>query len=107
MVLLGKKHACFNCASKYYDLDKLAAICPKCGADPRDDPSGDQEQDFITHKRTGKRTSSKPTSRKRTNPANYGEGADDEDEDEEDTAFAPNEGFDDIDAVPPDEDDEI
>jgi uncharacterized protein (TIGR02300 family) len=32
---LGIKHACFNCGTKFYDLAKSAAICPKCGADQR------------------------------------------------------------------------
>ena len=32
---LGIKHECFNCATKFYDLGKPAAICPKCGADQK------------------------------------------------------------------------
>lgn len=35
---LGTKHVCFKCKSKFYDLKKPAAICPKCGADQRDAP---------------------------------------------------------------------
>jgi uncharacterized protein (TIGR02300 family) len=32
---LGIKHECFNCATKFYDLGKPEAICPKCGADQK------------------------------------------------------------------------
>ncbi len=33
---LGVKHTCFNCETRFYDLHKPQAICPKCGADQRD-----------------------------------------------------------------------
>ena len=29
---LGKKFDCFNCHTKFYNLGKPEAICPKCGA---------------------------------------------------------------------------
>jgi uncharacterized protein (TIGR02300 family) len=32
---LGIKHECFNCGTKFYDLGKSEAICPKCGADQK------------------------------------------------------------------------
>ncbi len=32
---LGTKYECFNCGTKFYDLGKAEAICPKCGADQR------------------------------------------------------------------------
>jgi uncharacterized protein (TIGR02300 family) len=32
---LGVKHECFNCGTKFYDLGKAEAICPKCGADQK------------------------------------------------------------------------
>jgi uncharacterized protein (TIGR02300 family) len=35
---LGTKHTCFKCSTKFYDLKKLPAICPKCGADQKDTP---------------------------------------------------------------------
>ncbi|MEE8393226.1 MAG: TIGR02300 family protein [Rhodospirillales bacterium] len=28
---LGKKHLCPSCDSRFYDLNRKAAICPKCG----------------------------------------------------------------------------
>ncbi len=33
---LGTKHLCFKCGTKFYDLKKPQAVCPKCGADQKD-----------------------------------------------------------------------
>lgn len=33
---LGTKYDCYNCGTKFYDLGKPEAVCPKCGADQRD-----------------------------------------------------------------------
>lgn len=33
---LGTKHECFSCGTKFYDLGKNDAICPKCGANQKD-----------------------------------------------------------------------
>ncbi|HVN37671.1 MAG TPA: FYDLN acid domain-containing protein, partial [Myxococcota bacterium] len=35
---LGTKYSCFKCGSKFYDLNRPKALCPKCGADQRDAP---------------------------------------------------------------------
>jgi uncharacterized protein (TIGR02300 family) len=35
---LGTKHTCWKCGTKFYDLKKPAAICPKCGANAREAP---------------------------------------------------------------------
>lgn len=35
---LGTKHTCFKCSTKFYDMNKPAPICPKCGADQRESP---------------------------------------------------------------------
>jgi uncharacterized protein (TIGR02300 family) len=35
---LGVKHTCWKCSTKFYDLKKANALCPKCGADPRAAP---------------------------------------------------------------------
>lgn len=32
---LGSKYECYNCGTKFYDLGKPEALCPKCGADQR------------------------------------------------------------------------
>lgn len=36
---LGAKHVCYKCSTKFYDMKKPEAICPKCGADQRDSPA--------------------------------------------------------------------
>ncbi|HWV39406.1 MAG TPA: FYDLN acid domain-containing protein [Vulgatibacter sp.] len=36
---LGSRHVCWKCGSKFYDLNKPNPSCPKCGADPREDPA--------------------------------------------------------------------
>lgn len=36
---LGNKFVCFKCETKFYDLKKPDAICPKCGADQRESPA--------------------------------------------------------------------
>lgn len=33
---LGTKYDCYNCGTKFYDLGKGEALCPKCGADQKD-----------------------------------------------------------------------
>ncbi len=35
---LGRKWACFSCATRFYDLNKPVPLCPKCGADQRESP---------------------------------------------------------------------
>jgi len=35
---LGVKHTCWKCGTKFYDLKKAGAVCPKCGSDPRAAP---------------------------------------------------------------------
>jgi uncharacterized protein (TIGR02300 family) len=32
---LGNKFECYNCSTKFYDLGKSEALCPKCGADQK------------------------------------------------------------------------
>jgi uncharacterized protein (TIGR02300 family) len=33
---LGTKFECFSCGTRFYDLGKAEAICPKCGANQKD-----------------------------------------------------------------------
>ena len=35
---LGYKYVCFECSTKFYDLNKPEPVCPKCEADQRDRP---------------------------------------------------------------------
>jgi len=36
---LGRKHTCWKCGTRFYDLKKATPVCPKCGADPRESPA--------------------------------------------------------------------
>jgi hypothetical protein len=36
MADLGKKFECYNCRTKFYNLGKPEALCPKCGANQKD-----------------------------------------------------------------------
>jgi hypothetical protein len=38
---LGKKFTCFNCGTKFYNLGKPEALCPKCGANQKNAKSDD------------------------------------------------------------------
>jgi hypothetical protein len=38
---LGKKFTCYNCSTKFYNLGKPEAICPKCGANQKNAKSDD------------------------------------------------------------------
>ncbi|MGK2859655.1 MAG: TIGR02300 family protein [Thermoanaerobaculia bacterium] len=33
---LGTKYICYSCQTKFYDLGRTSAVCPKCGADQKD-----------------------------------------------------------------------
>ena len=35
-IKLGNKFDCFSCGTKFYDLGKSEALCPKCGANQKD-----------------------------------------------------------------------
>jgi hypothetical protein len=39
---LGKKFECFNCRTKFYDLGKPEAVCPKCGSNQKDAKEGEE-----------------------------------------------------------------
>ncbi|MFT4622919.1 MAG: hypothetical protein ACI8PZ_001575 [Myxococcota bacterium] len=36
---LGNRYICFSCGTKFYDLQRPAALCPECGTDQVDAPS--------------------------------------------------------------------
>lgn len=35
---MGKKHTCFSCNTKFYDLNKSQKVCPKCKMDQANKP---------------------------------------------------------------------
>lgn len=34
----GTKHTCYSCATKFYDMNRGEAVCPKCGANQKEAP---------------------------------------------------------------------
>jgi hypothetical protein len=44
---LGKKYTCFKCTCKFYDLSRPEPLCPRCGADQREDPNPDPREAFL------------------------------------------------------------
>jgi hypothetical protein len=38
---LGKKYECYNCRTKFYNLGRPEAICPRCGANQKDAKTDD------------------------------------------------------------------
>lgn len=44
---LGKRYTCFQCALKFYDLNRPEPLCPKCGADQRENPNPDPREALL------------------------------------------------------------
>ncbi|MEN0066291.1 MAG: TIGR02300 family protein [Myxococcota bacterium] len=38
---LGTRYTCYECGTKFYDLNRPAPICPECGADQTNAPVQD------------------------------------------------------------------
>ena len=38
---LGNRFTCYECGTKFYDLNRPAALCPECGADQAGAPTQD------------------------------------------------------------------
>ena len=38
---LGNRYTCFQCGTKFYDLNRPTATCPECGADQAEAPLRD------------------------------------------------------------------
>ena len=38
---LGNKYECYSCGTRFYDLGKSEAVCPKCGANQKDSDRGE------------------------------------------------------------------
>ena len=56
---LGTKYTCFKCECKFYDLGAPEPICPRCGADQRENPLSDEAPPAPKSKRTRKTTKAK------------------------------------------------
>ena len=56
---LGRKYKCFKCECKFYDLGAEEPLCPRCGADQREDPNPDPREAFLARFRKPSRSRSK------------------------------------------------
>ncbi len=57
---LGTKYDCYNCGTKFYDLGKTEAVCPKCGADQRDAVSSETPSTSQSSRRRRKAEVARP-----------------------------------------------
>lgn len=57
---LGIKFDCYNCGTKFYDLGKSEAICPKCGANQKDAVSSESPAASQAARRRRKADVAKP-----------------------------------------------
>ncbi len=44
---LGTRYQCFQCNTKFYDLNRPEPLCPKCGADQRENPNPDPREAIL------------------------------------------------------------
>lgn len=44
---LGTRYQCFQCGLKFYDLNRPEPLCPKCGADQRENPNPDPREAIL------------------------------------------------------------
>ncbi|HCP46108.1 MAG TPA: hypothetical protein DIU15_08710, partial [Deltaproteobacteria bacterium] len=51
---LGQKFTCFKCECKFYDLKRPEPLCPRCGADQREDPTPEPKTPVKRSKRASK-----------------------------------------------------
>lgn len=49
---LGTRYTCFQCGTKFYDLNRPVAQCPECGADQAEAPVRDIRSILSSGKRT-------------------------------------------------------
>ena len=57
---LGTKYNCFKCECKFYDLGSPEPICPRCGADQRENPNAETPAPPPPKKRARKAAVAKP-----------------------------------------------
>ncbi|MCO4771221.1 MAG: FYDLN acid domain-containing protein [Deltaproteobacteria bacterium] len=66
---LGKKFTCFKCECKFYDLGAEEPLCPRCGADQREDPNPDPREAFLARFRKPSRSRSRKKKKPEPKPA--------------------------------------
>ncbi|HEV8578497.1 MAG TPA: TIGR02300 family protein [Thermoanaerobaculia bacterium] len=72
-IKLGTKHECYNCGTKFYDLGKSEAICPKCGANQKDSAQAESPAAGQASRRRRKAEVTKPVEVDEEVPIEIGE----------------------------------
>jgi hypothetical protein len=85
---LGTRYTCFvaECGTKFYDLNKQPALCPKCGKDQAENPNPDPREAILAKYRGNRKLRTEDT---------FDEG-DEEEEDDVDVDVDDDEDDDDI-----------
>ena len=68
-VNLGGKYTCFKCSCIFYDLGRPQPLCPRCGADQREDPDPDPRTAFLSRYRRMRRGGSSKAAAKQAEEA--------------------------------------
>ena len=78
---LGDRYTCYECGTKFYDLNRPAALCPECNADQADAPVRDVKA-LLSSGRRRKAPKEEPKPEVKT-PDEYDEDADAEEEEDD------------------------
>jgi len=77
-VNMGNKYTCFKCECRFYDLGQAEPLCPRCGADQRENPNPDPREAFLARFRRPARRKSR--AKKKVEPKVEAPKTDDEDD---------------------------
>ena len=80
---LGGRYTCFQCGTKFYDLNRPAAICPECGADQENAPVEDIKA-LLSKNGVGRGRKAKAPAPEEEEPAAVAEEGEEEEEDSDD-----------------------
>lgn len=81
--ILGQRYTCFQCGTKFYDLNREDAICPECSADQAEAPVRDMRDLLKSSRRKKKKVEPEPEPAPAPAPAKD----DDDDVDDVDDLF--------------------
>lgn len=82
---LGNRYVCYECATRFYDLNKPEPMCPECGADQRSAPIRDLKS-LLGGNKTRKPATDEPEAaapKVEDDPDNDSDNDDDSDEDDD------------------------
>ena len=82
---LGIRYACYECGTKFYDLNRPTAVCPECSSDQDDAPKRDIKSLLSSGRRAKIKADEAAEKAERAAPAKdeYDQDADESGEEEE------------------------